>query len=106
MTHWGRDRKRGDLIDLPTLVKAQTHDTASTVGLNDRGLIKPGMKADLNVIDFDRLNTELPHMVADLPAGGSRLEQRTTGYLATVVNGAVTYRNGEPTGELPGRLIR
>ena len=72
----------------------------------DRGILKPGYKADLNVIDFQNLSTELPHMVQDLPAGGSRLEQRTTGYLATVVSGRTTYRNGEPTDELSGRLIR
>ena len=106
MTHWGRDRDRGELIDLPTLVKSQTRDTARAVDLNDRGVVAPGMKADLNVIDFDNLQVGVPEMVQDLPAGGSRLEQTTTGFLATVVSGEVTYREGQPTDALPGRLIR
>ncbi|MXX28979.1 MAG: amidohydrolase family protein [Gammaproteobacteria bacterium] len=105
-THWGRDRDRGERIDLPTLVKSQTHDTARAVDLHDRGVVAPGMKADLNVIDFDNLNMSAPEMVRDLPAGGWRFEQRTSGYLATVVSGEVTYRNGEATNALPGRLIR
>ena len=105
-THWGRDRNRGERIDLPTLVKNQTYDTARTVELHDRGFVAPGMKADLNVIDFDNLNIGAPEMVQDLPAGGSRFEQKTTGYLATVVSGEVTYRDGEATDALPGRLIR
>ncbi|MCB1644208.1 MAG: amidohydrolase family protein [Pseudomonadales bacterium] len=106
LTHWGRDRKRGDKIPLETLIKAQTSDTASAVRLHDRGLLKPGLRADINVIDFDNLRLALPSMVHDLPSGAGRLEQKTTGYLATIVNGTVTYRNGEATGELPGRLIR
>lgn len=105
-THWGRDRTRGALIDLPTLVKRQTLDTARAVDLHDRGLLAPGMKADLNVIDFDALRVRAPKIVHDLPAGGPRLEQRADGYLATVVSGQVTYENGEPTAALPGRLIR
>ncbi|MYF10047.1 MAG: amidohydrolase family protein [Gammaproteobacteria bacterium] len=105
-THWGRDRDRGERIDLPTLVRNQTHDTARAVDLHDRGVVAPGMKADLNVIDFDNLNMSAPEMVRDLPAGGWRFEQRTSGYLATVVSGEVTYRNGEATNALPGRLIR
>lgn len=106
LTHWGRDRTRGEGIDLPTLIKAQTNDTARTVGLMDRGVIAKGMKADLNIIDFDNLKIHAPGMVQDLPAGGSRLEQTTEGYLATIVNGQVTYKNGEPMDMLPGRLIR
>ena len=105
-THWGRDRDRGERIDLPTLVKNQAHDTARAVDLRDRGVIAPGMKADLNVIDFDNLNLTVPVIVQDLPAGGSRFEQKTSGYLATVVSGEVTYRDGEATDALPGRLIR
>ncbi|MYF52203.1 MAG: amidohydrolase family protein [Gammaproteobacteria bacterium] len=105
-THWGRDRDRGERIDLPTLVRNQTHDTARAVDLYDRGVVAPGMKADLNVIDFDNLNMSAPEMVRDLPAGGWRFEQRTSGYLATVVSGEVTYCNGEATEALPGRLIR
>lgn len=106
VSHWGRDRKRGELIDLPILIKAQTADTAAAVGLSDRGLIQPGLRADLNVIDFDRLRLQQPEMVNDLPSGAARLEQRAEGYLATVVAGEITYQGGESTGALPGRLIR
>jgi len=106
LAHWGRDRTRGERIDLPTLVKRQTRDTARAVNLFDRGVIAPGMKADFNVIDFANLRVRAPEMIKDLPAGGSRLEQRADGYLATIVNGEVTYRNGEPTDALPGRLVR
>ncbi len=106
LTHWGRDRKRGELIDLPTLVKAQTADTASTVGLEDRGELVPGKRADINIIDFDNLKIHAPKMVHDLPAGGKRLEQTAEGYVATICHGQVTYRNGESTGVLPGRLVR
>jgi N-acyl-D-aspartate/D-glutamate deacylase len=76
------------------------------VGLRDRGLVAPGYKADLNVIDFDGLRLHPPEMRFDLPAGGKRLVQRADGYLATIVSGAVVYRDGEPTGDLPGRLVR
>ncbi len=106
LTHWGRDRSRGERIDLPTLVKRQTHDTARAVDLHDRGVLAPGMKADLNVIDFANLRNHAPEIVHDLPAGGARLEQKTEGFLATVVSGEVTYQRGEPTDALPGRLIR
>ena len=106
LAHWGRDRTRGERIELPHLVKRQTHDTARAVNLFDRGVIAPGMKADINVIDFANLRVRAPEMVKDLPAGGSRLEQRADGYLATIVNGEVTYRNGEATDALPGRLVR
>jgi N-acyl-D-aspartate/D-glutamate deacylase len=105
MTHWGRDRPYGR-FPLEQLVKKQTSDTARAVGLFDRGLIAPGMKADINVIDFDRLALEAPMMAYDLPAGGKRLLQRARGYEATIVSGAVTYRNGEATDALPGRLVR
>jgi N-acyl-D-aspartate/D-glutamate deacylase len=106
LAHWGRDRTRGERIDLPTLVKRQTRDTARAVNLFDRGVIEVGKKADVNVIDFANLRVRAPEMVKDLPAGGSRLEQRADGYLATVVNGEITYRNGEATDALPGRLVR
>ncbi len=105
LTYWGRDRHEGR-IELPRLVKAQTLDTARAVGLNDRGMICPGMKADLNVIDFDNLRIEAPRTVYDLPSGAGRLEQPTQGILATVVSGEVTYTNGQATDALPGRLIR
>lgn len=106
LTHWGRDRTRGERIDLPTLVKAQTRDTAETVGLLDRGVVAPGKKADINIIDFDKLRIHAPRIVNDLPAGGARLEQTTEGYIATIVSGEVTYRDGQATDALPGRLVR
>jgi N-acyl-D-aspartate/D-glutamate deacylase len=83
-----------------------TSDTANLYGLRDRGLIAPGYKADLNVIDLDTVGLKLPEMVFDLPAGGRRLIQRADGYRYTLVNGQVTMRDGVPTGELPGRLVR
>ena len=106
LTHWGRDRTRGEKIPLTQLVKWQTQDTARTVGLNDRGLIKPGYKGDINIIDFDHLQLHAPKIVHDLPAGGRRLGQKVEGYRATIVSGVVTYRDGVATGEHPGRLIR
>ncbi|HUD51869.1 amidohydrolase family protein, partial [Parvibaculum sp.] len=105
LSHWGRDRAAGR-FPVEALVKKQAADTARAVGLFDRGVIAPGMKADLNVIDFDRLAVERPSMAFDLPAGGKRLLQRACGYEATIVSGAVTYRNGEATSALPGRLVR
>ncbi|MFC3226997.1 amidohydrolase family protein [Marinibaculum pumilum] len=106
MTHWGRDRTRGPKLDLPWIVKAQTSDTAAAVGLQDRGLLKPGYKADINLIDFDRLTLRPPHMIYDLPAGGRRLMQEAEGYDATIVSGEVIMENGAATGALPGRLVR
>lgn len=105
LTHWGRDRAQGR-FDIGWLIKRQTADTARAMGLYDRGVLAPGMKADLNVIDFDRLAVESPRMAFDLPAGGKRLLQRASGYDATIVSGEIVYRNGEPTGALPGRLVR
>jgi N-acyl-D-aspartate/D-glutamate deacylase len=107
MTYWGRDRTRGSGgLPLASLVKAQTRDTAMAVGLSDRGLIAPGMKADLNVIDFEGLSLHRPTMAFDLPAGGKRLLQTASGYLHTFVSGVEVYADGEATGELPGRLVR
>ncbi|MEQ8860107.1 MAG: amidohydrolase family protein [Pseudomonadales bacterium] len=106
LTHWGRDRSRGERIDLPTLVKRQARDTARAVDLHDRGVLAAGMKADVNVIDFANLRNHAPEIVHDLPAGGARLEQKTEGFLATVVSGEVTYEGGQPTEALPGRLLR
>jgi N-acyl-D-aspartate/D-glutamate deacylase len=105
LAHWGRDRARGKL-DVAWLVKRQTQDNARAVGLDDRGVIAAGYKADLNVIDFDKLGVEAPVMKWDLPAGGKRLLQKARGYRATIVSGAVTYRDGEATGALPGKLVR
>jgi N-acyl-D-aspartate/D-glutamate deacylase len=106
LTHWGRDRRSGTSFDLPFLVRRQARSTAEAVGLLDRGLLAPGYKADVNVIDFDALSMAPPRMVHDLPAGGKRLLQDSTGYRHTFVSGVETYRDGEPTGALPGRLVR
>lgn len=106
LTHWARDRSRGEKIPLELLVKMQTQDTAATVGLNDRGLLKPGYKADINIIDFENLHLHGPKITYDLPAGGRRLGQKADGYRATIVSGVITYRDGQATGALPGRLVR
>lgn len=106
LTHWCRDRTRGDKLPLELIVRRQTRDTAHLVGLSDRGVLAAGMKADVNVIDFDRLRLHPPEIVYDLPAGGRRLIQRADGYRATIVSGEVVFRDSEPTGALPGRLIR
>lgn len=106
LTHWGRDRTRGATFELPMLVQGQTRGTAETVGLFDRGLLAPGYKADLNIIDFENLTLSPPEMVHDLPAGGKRLVQGARGYLHTVVSGVETYTDGAPTGALPGRFVR
>jgi N-acyl-D-aspartate/D-glutamate deacylase len=106
LTFWTRDRKRGPKLDLPWVVKAHTRETARAVGLNDRGLLQPGYRADINVIDYDRLRLRAPEVAYDLPAGGRRLIQRAEGYAATIVAGEIVYLNGKPTGKLPGRLVR
>jgi N-acyl-D-aspartate/D-glutamate deacylase len=106
LTHWVRDRSRGPRLPLEYVVHRQTRHTAALYGLDDRGLLAPGMAADLNVIDFDRLRLRAPEMVHDLPAGARRLVQRADGYRATVKSGRVTFRDGEATGALPGRLLR
>lgn len=105
LSHWGRDRTKGRL-SVEDLVRRQTSVNARAMGLGDRGTIAPGMKADLNVIDFARLAVRRPEMAYDLPAGGKRLLQRADGYRATLVSGQITYRDGEATGVLPGRLVR
>ena len=105
-SHWARDRARGKRLPLERLVKQQTADTAALVGLSDRGVLAPGQKADLNLIDWGALGVAAPEIAFDLPAGGKRLVQRARGYRATVVSGQVTFESGEPTGALPGRLIR
>ncbi|MDP3633859.1 amidohydrolase family protein [Phenylobacterium sp.] len=106
LTHWTRDRTRGPRLSLPAMIKMQTRDTAEAVGLFDRGLIAPGYRADLNIIDYENLTLRSPSVAYDLPAGGRRLIQRADGYAATIVAGEVTYSDGEPTGALPGRLLR
>ena len=103
LSHWGGPNGR---FELPWLIKRQTSDTARAVGLKDRGVVAPGMKADLNVINPDQLGMEVPHTQFDLPAGGRRLMQRANGYTATIVSGTPVYRQGVATDALPGRLVR
>jgi N-acyl-D-aspartate/D-glutamate deacylase len=106
LTHWVRDRTRGERIALELAVKRMSRDTAQLYGLQDRGVIEVGKKADLNLIDLERLRLEPPEMLYDLPAGGKRFMQRARGYRATLVGGVMTMENDEPTGALPGSLIR
>lgn len=106
LTHWVRDRTRGPKISLEFAVKRMTRDTATLYGLLDRGLIAPGMKADLNLIDMEKLGLELPQMAFDLPAGARRLLQKANGYVATIVSGEVVMLGGEPTEARPGKLLR
>jgi len=106
LTHWTRDRTRGPKLPLAQVFRMQARDTARAVGLYDRGVIEPGYRADLNVIDYERLTLHGPEVAYDLPAGGKRLLQRASGYTATMVAGEVTYRDGVATDALPGRLLR
>ena len=101
LTHWARDRSRGELLPLEFVVKRQTSETARIYGMHDRGVIAPGMLADLNVIDFDALAVRRPEVVHDLPGGARRLVQRADGYVATVKHGVVTVEHDELTGERP-----
>jgi len=106
LTHWVRDRHRGARLGIEAAVKLQTADTAAMYGLGDRGLLRVGMLADVNLIDFARLKLAKPYIAFDLPAGGKRLLQRASGYVATIKSGVVTFREGVPTGARPGRLVR
>jgi N-acyl-D-aspartate/D-glutamate deacylase len=106
LTHFVRDRKRGETMPLPEAIRKLTRASAEVIGFLDRGLIAPGYKADINVIDFDRLQLHAPEISFDLPGGGRRLVQRADGYAATIVNGQPVYREGQATGALPGRLVR
>jgi N-acyl-D-aspartate/D-glutamate deacylase len=106
LTHWTRDRSRGERLPLEYVVKKQTHDTARLYGLGDRGTVEPGALADFNLIDYDALSLGAPYVTADLPAGGRRLLQKASGYVATIKAGTVTFEQGAATGELPGRLVR
>jgi N-acyl-D-aspartate/D-glutamate deacylase len=105
LQYWGRDRNRGR-FEIPFIVEQQCARTARFLGLHDRGLVAPGFRADLNVIDFENLRVRRPEVHFDLPAGGRRLMQRADGYMHTIVHGVETYASGEATGELPGRLVR
>jgi N-acyl-D-aspartate/D-glutamate deacylase len=106
LTHWARDRARGERLPLEALIHKQCAATAKAVGLDDRGTLEVGKKADLNVIDFEKLTLHAPRSVDDLPAGGRRVLQDATGYVATIVSGVVTRRHDRDTGERPGRLVR
>jgi N-acyl-D-aspartate/D-glutamate deacylase len=105
LQHWVRERPR-ERLSLPFVVRRQARDTARAVGLHDRGEVRPGFKADLNVVDIDKMRVHRPEIVYDLPGGGRRLLQRADGYRHTIVSGVETYQDGEPTGALPGRVIR
>ena len=104
--HWGRDRNRGQKFPLEALIKMQTYDTSQLLGIKDRGALVEGLKADINVIDFDNLTIHEPEIVNDLPAGGRRLVQKASGYSYTIVSGEVAFKDGEATGKLNGQLIR
>jgi N-acyl-D-aspartate/D-glutamate deacylase len=106
MLHYGRDRTRGDKLELEWLVKRQTADTAALIGLDDRGTIEPGRRADLNLIDWATMQLHHPEIRFDLPAGGKRLVQRIDGYRMTLVAGESVCEDGRPTGAMPGRLVR
>jgi N-acyl-D-aspartate/D-glutamate deacylase len=106
LTHWTRDRSRGDRLPIELVVQKQSRDTAHLYGLRDRGVVAPGYRADLNLIDYDRLALHRPELVHDLPGGARRLVQRADGYVATFVAGEQTWANGEDTGARPGRLVR
>ena len=105
LTYWTRDRA-GERWPLPGRCSSSPTCRRALIGLGDRGRLAPGYKADLNVIDLDSLRVAAPHPVHNLPGGGRRLEQKADGYRATVVGGAITYRDGQFTGALPGRLVR
>jgi len=106
LTHWARDRHRGEKLSLEHLIRKQSHDTAHLFGLTDRGTIEPGKKADINVIDLGALTLHPAAMAYDLPAGGQRILQGASGYAATIVSGTVTRRGDVDTGARPGRLVR
>lgn len=105
LCHYGRDRKRG-LAPLEKIIKTQTSDAATLFGLSDRGLVQPGKRADLNIIDFDRLNIKAPYWANDLPTNAGRWMQDVEGYLTTILRGVITFQNGQHSGELPGQLVR
>ncbi|MXX80186.1 MAG: amidohydrolase family protein [Chloroflexi bacterium] len=106
LTHWSRDRSRGETLPLEWVVKRMTYDTAQLYGLGDRGTLEVGKKGDVNVIDYDALQLEQPEAVHDLPSDAMRLIQKSRGYVATIVSGEVISRHGKETGARPGQLIR
>ena len=106
LIHWARDRTRGPRFPLERMVKRQTSETAEFFGFHDRGLLKEGMKADVNVIDYEGLRLHIPEVRYDLPMNGRRLLQRVDGYKHTFVSGVPTFESGTYTGATPGRLVR
>jgi N-acyl-D-aspartate/D-glutamate deacylase len=106
LTFWARDRTRGPKFQLEQMVERITGRNAAAYGLNDRGVLAVGKRADINVIDFDRMQLDAPVLAHDLPAGGARFHQSSTGFLATLLNGVITRENDTDTGARPGRLIR
>jgi N-acyl-D-aspartate/D-glutamate deacylase len=106
LTHWTRDRVRGERLPLEWMVKKQSHDTARLYGLGDRGTVETGAVADLNLIDYERLQLGNPVVVDDLPAGGKRIVQDATGYVETIKSGVTTFADGHDTGARPGVLLR
>jgi N-acyl-D-aspartate/D-glutamate deacylase len=106
LTHWGRDRSRGERLPVELLVQKLSGTNAALYGFDDRGVVAPGRRADLNVIDFDRLRICAPEVRHDLPTGASRILQAAEGYLATMVDGVVTREHDADTGQRPGRLLR
>ena len=104
--HWSRDRDRGEKLPLETVIKMQTYETANLLGIDDRGVIEEGYKADINIIDYDGLTLHEPEIINDLPAGGRRLVQKASGYDYTIVSGEIAFIKGEATGALNGKLIR
>jgi len=106
LTHWSRDRSRGPKLPVEMLIKRQTSETADFFGLSDRGRLAPGLRADVNLIDYGRLQVQKPELVHDMPANGRRFVQRVEGYEATLVGGEPIFERGEHTGAMPGRLVR
>lgn len=106
LTHWTRDRTRGEKLPLEYIVRRQTSQTAELYGITDRGVVAPGMRADLNLIDYERLGFDVPRMAYDLPASGRRIVQKARGYVGTWVAGVQTVANDEFTGATPGKLLR
>ena len=106
LTHWTRDRTRGGKFPIEWAVRRLTSETADFFGFKDRGRLAPGLKADVNIIDYDALQIRRPEVIFDLPAGGRRLVQRAEGYVRTIKSGETIFENGQATGALPGKLVR
>ena len=106
LTHWVKGRTRGPRLPLEEVIRLQTSEPAALYSLNDRGVIAPGRKADINVIDLEALHLPAPYMAYDLPAGGKRMLQKVDGFRYTIVGGEVIVQNGAATDALPGRLVR